>query len=96
MNDTDAEFEISMFQYESCGATTCEFERDTRRFREEPLAEGLDFPEIERFVNESHAIGVEIARDADFTEDRTRESGEPVPARKRVCDVTRCRLREGE
>jgi hypothetical protein len=28
-----------------------------------------DFPEIERFVNEGHTIGVEIALDADFTDD---------------------------
>jgi hypothetical protein len=28
-----------------------------------------DFPEIERFVNEGHTIGVEIALNADFTDD---------------------------
>ena len=69
MNDADAEFEISMFQYERCGAT-CAFEEETRDgFVRSLWRRETDFPEIERFVNEGHTIGVEIALGADFTYD---------------------------
>ncbi len=102
VKDADVEFEISMFQYERCGAT-CAFEEEARGgFVSSLWRRETDFPEIERFVNEGHTIGVEIALGADFTHDADfgfaigfERAENQFLLGKRVCDETTCRFREG-
>ena len=69
MNDANIEFEIAMFQDER-GSATCALQRQTRNaFLRSVWWRETGFPEVERFVNKGHTVGVNIALGADLTND---------------------------
>jgi hypothetical protein len=75
MNDADIEFEISMLQ-DDWGSATCAFEGKTRDgFLWRLWRRESGFPEVERFVNESDTIRVDIALRANFTDDADVDDG---------------------
>ena len=69
MNDADIECEIAMFQDE-WGSATCALQRQTRNaFLRSVRRRKTGFPEIQRFVNKSYTVGVDIPLGADLTHD---------------------------
>ena len=69
MNDTNIELEIAVFQEQRRGATGAFKGKARDVFWRRLWRRETSFPEVERFVNKSYAVGVGIALGADLTDD---------------------------